>query len=207
MNKRAYRFPAAGLARFAPALLLITAFSTALYAGNIEAGKKKAEVCQACHGPYGVSQMPNVPNIGGQGDQYIQLQLVYFRNEQRKNELMTPIATPLSDDDIRNLGAYIATWPAPDGAPLSSTDKALFEKGKQVAERNRCATCHGEDFSGIQAAPRLAHQRAEYISKSLKDFRDNGRPSTGVGAMTEISARLSDADMRALGAYFQHLGK
>lgn len=173
----------------------------AAQAADMKAGKEKAEICKSCHGPEGISTMPNIPNLAGQTDQYIQYQLVYFRNNQRKNDQMQPMAAGLADNDIRNIGAYIATWPAAKAPAGNDTDKALSEKGKQVVAQHKCATCHGESFTGIQAAPRLALQRADYLEKALKDFRDNGRPSAGVGAMTEAASGLTDDDVKAAAHY------
>src|SRR5215471_6488211 len=74
-------------------------------AADVAAGKAKAtEICAACHGENGVSQMENIPSLAGQPDQYIQWQLVYFRAGTRKNDQMQPIVAELSNDDIRNLG-------------------------------------------------------------------------------------------------------
>ena len=73
--------------------------------------KEKAEVCKACHGDNSISQMENIPSLAGQLDQYIQWQLVYFRSGSRKNEQMQPIVEGLTNEDIRNLGAYFAALP------------------------------------------------------------------------------------------------
>ena len=83
------------------------------HAADIAAGKEKAELCVGCHGENGISQMENMPSLAGQPDQFIQWQLVYFRAGARKNEQMQPIVEQLSNEDIRNLGAYFASLPPP----------------------------------------------------------------------------------------------
>src|SRR5258707_13627535 len=82
-------------------------------AADVEAGKAKAtEGCGACHGENGISQTENIPSLGGQLDQYIQWQLVYFRAGSRKNEQMEPGVEPLNHEAIRNLGAHFSPlWP------------------------------------------------------------------------------------------------
>src|SRR5215468_8506062 len=82
-------------------------------AADIAAGKEKAELCVGCHGENGISQMENMPSLAGQPDQFIQWQLVYFRAGSRKNEQMQPIVQEITNEDIRNLGAYFASLPPP----------------------------------------------------------------------------------------------
>jgi cytochrome c553 len=76
-----------------------------LQAADVAAGKEKAEMCAACHGESGISQIENMPSLAGQPDQFIQWQLVFFRAGTRKNEQMQPVVEQLNNEDIRNLGA------------------------------------------------------------------------------------------------------
>lgn len=87
----------------------ILAFSLQASAADIEAGKAKAAVCAACHGANGISQIPMYPNLAGQKEQYLVLQLKAFRAKERNNMIMAPMAAALSDDDIANLSAYYAS--------------------------------------------------------------------------------------------------
>lgn len=100
-------------------------------AADVAAGKQKAEICAGCHGDNGISQIENTPSLAGQLDQYIQWQLVYFRAGSRRNEQMQPIVEQLTNEDIRNLGAYFASLTPPKGPKDDNPD--LSEKGKQAA--------------------------------------------------------------------------
>jgi cytochrome c553 len=82
--------------------------STATLAADAAAGKAKAAVCAACHGTNGISLIPMYPNLAGQKEQYLASSLKAFRDGQRKNMIMAPMAANLSDDDIANLAAYYA---------------------------------------------------------------------------------------------------
>ena len=75
-------------------------------AGNADAGKAKSAVCAACHGAEGVSSMDIYPNLAGQKEGYLVSQLQHFRDGERNNAIMAPMAKPLSDDDIEDLAAY-----------------------------------------------------------------------------------------------------
>lgn len=75
-------------------------------AADIEAGKGTAAICEGCHGADGHAANPEWPNLAGQNIKYIENQLVAFKNGNRKNELMSPMAQSLSEDDIANVAAY-----------------------------------------------------------------------------------------------------
>lgn len=78
-------------------------------AADIDAGKAKSAVCAACHGANGISQIPMYPNLAGQKEQYLVIQLKAFRAKERNNMVMAPMAAGLSDDDIANLSAYYSS--------------------------------------------------------------------------------------------------
>lgn len=89
-------------------LLGISVLSISAIAGDAAAGKSKAATCSACHGGNGISQIPMYPNLAGQKEQYLVLQLKAFRDGERKNMVMSSMAAGLSDTDIDNLSAYYA---------------------------------------------------------------------------------------------------
>lgn len=95
--------------------LLLSAFASALgfsgaslAAGDAEKGKGLSATCVACHGANGISLIPMYPNLAGQKEQYLVLQMKAFRDGERKNMVMSPMAANLSDDDIAHLAAYYA---------------------------------------------------------------------------------------------------
>ena len=84
----------------------------ALAAGDADAGKTKSTACGACHGAHGLSTNDAWPSLAGQKSTYLVLQLKAFRDGTRKDPVMAPLATPLSDADIDNLAAYFSTQTA-----------------------------------------------------------------------------------------------
>jgi cytochrome c553 len=82
--------------------------STSAMAGDAAAGKAKSAVCASCHGPTGVSANPLWPNLAGQKEQYLAKQIKAFRDGDRKDPMMSPMAAALSDYDVANLAAYYA---------------------------------------------------------------------------------------------------
>lgn len=92
---------------FAFALLLAVS-SPAFAAGDARAGRAKALMCQACHGTDGLSKVPDAPNIAGQLESYLVLQLQAFKSGARKSEAMNVVTATLSDSDVENLAAYFS---------------------------------------------------------------------------------------------------
>jgi len=90
------------------ALLLVFGSLEASAAGNIAAGREKATACQTCHGLDGLSKMPDAPNIAGDPEEYLVRQLTAFKKGERKNEMMSIVVQPLSDQDVADLAAYYA---------------------------------------------------------------------------------------------------
>lgn len=84
----------------------------AAQAADIEAGKAKSTTCMACHGANGISNNPEWPNLAGQKEKYLAVALTAYREGNRQNPLMAPMAKPLSDEDIANLAAYYSSLPA-----------------------------------------------------------------------------------------------
>jgi cytochrome c553 len=167
-------------------------------AADLEAAKKQAQVCAGCHGEAGISQQPEIPSLAGQTDAYVQWQLVYFRSGSRKNEVMAALTAEIKNEDIRVLGAYYAALPPAKPGAGPQADPALTQQGANIAKQNRCANCHGDDYAGRQAAPRLTGQREDYLLKSLRDFKSGARTGGGMAAMPEAVFPLSDDDLKAL---------
>jgi cytochrome c553 len=185
------------------ALALVTFGSVSTQAADASAGKAKAEICAACHGENGISQTENVPSLAGQPDQFIQWQLVFFRAGSRKNEQMQPTVEEISNEDIRNLGAYFSSLQPPKGPP--DDDPNLSKKGAEAAAGRRCASCHTDSYAGTKAVARLAGQREEYLIKALHDYKAGLRVGGGVAAMADIAYSLSEEEITALAHYLAHL--
>jgi len=175
-----------------------------VHAADIAAGKEKAELCAGCHGEAGISQTENIPSLAGQPDQFIQWQLVFFRAGTRKNEQMQPVVEQISNDDIRNLGAYFASL-TPPKASKPDDNPDLSQKGAQAAAGRRCASCHTDSFAGTKAVARVAGQREEYLQKALHDYKSGVRSGGGMAAMAEVAYPLSEEEITALAHYLAHL--
>ncbi len=106
-----------GGARVAPPPLLCSGGSGPPAAAPPKAGRMKAQMCQACHGTDGLSQVPDAPNIAGQVEGYLVTQLQAFKSGARKNEAMTLVAAGLSNQDIDDLAAWYSSIEIKLGKP------------------------------------------------------------------------------------------
>jgi cytochrome c553 len=103
-------------------LLAVSGFST--QAADLAAGKATFNRlnCASCHGADGKTSMdPAYPVLAGQHQDYLSHALHAYRRGQegadasantRKNPIMGAFATQLSEEDIANVTAYLASLPS-----------------------------------------------------------------------------------------------
>lgn len=165
-------------------------------AADIAAGEQKAVPCANCHGQKGNSSNAQWPNLAAQQSTYLVNQLKAFKAGDRINPIMQSMASPLSLEDANNLAAYFSSQ-----SPVKvGGDPALAKSGESKA--GMCLGCHGAKAQGNGQFPRLAGQHPEYLEQQLKAFKAGSRKS---GPMQAITANLSEADFKALAAYFGSL--
>jgi cytochrome c553 len=83
-------------------------------AADLEAGRKKSATCAACHGAVGISPNTAWPNLANQQIAYLTKQMKAFRDGERSDPWMSPMAKPLSDVDIADLAAFYNSLPIRD---------------------------------------------------------------------------------------------
>jgi len=95
--------------------LILIVFSSSLFtattssAGDIEAGKARASACFGCHGPQGISTMPNYPNLAGQKEQYLVSAINNYRTGGRNDPTMKAMVASLNDADVANIAAFYSS--------------------------------------------------------------------------------------------------
>jgi cytochrome c553 len=197
--------PARGRAAAAAfALALPLALGAGASAGaDIEAGRQKAQVCVACHGPAGNSANPLMPSLAAQPAQFISTELFMFREGNRKDPQMTPMAANLSNADMNDLAAYFSAQKAEP--PAHKTDPANATAAPKLAQQFNCTQCHGPALLGQQHIPRLASQQYEYLKTQLRAFKAQTRADID-GNMTSAAQALTDKDIDVLVDYMAGLG-
>jgi len=178
--------------------------------GDAAAGKEKAAVCGACHGVDGNSLSPIWPKLAGQHQFFILKQLQAFKAGERKDPLMSPMALPLSDQDMQDLAAYFSSQKQSVGqanADQVKLGERIYRAGNPVTGAAPCMGCHGPKGLGNPAAgfPRIGGQHAGYTDKALKDFRAKTRTNDNQMMMQGVAAKLTDAEITAVTQYLQGL--
>jgi cytochrome c553 len=180
--------------------------------GDATTGQAKAAACGACHGADGNSTDPQYPKLAGQHEMYIAHQLHNFKTGARQNAIMLGMASPLSDQDMHDIGAYFASKRSLPGV----ADEAVVEQGQKLYREGdptrgipACMACHSIDGRGNPGAmyPQLTSQHAQYIEAKLKDFHDGvtwgNEPHAQI--MPTIAKKLDPQDITALASYIEGL--
>ncbi len=207
--------------------LLIAATSTTLNAaGKVAEGKTKVASCAGCHGEKGNSTMPLFPKLAEQHPSYLIKQLAEFKDGSRKDATMAPMALGLSDDDMEDIAEFYAaqkisenqlpvlesddddeddelssddSQQTPDVKELIAIGKNLYLNGNLKSEVSACIACHGPGGEGnLPAAfPALRSQHADYLIKSLNDFKSGARGKKD-NMMSMIAKKMTDEEIRAV---------
>ncbi len=86
--------------------------SESAFSGDIKAGEARyAQNCGNCHGPAGMG-LASYPKIGGKEISYLKSRLETYRAGKKigpNSALMIMMASELSDVEIQNLAAYLAS--------------------------------------------------------------------------------------------------
>lgn len=200
-----------------PVLLAVAAAvalaSVAASAADPMAGRAKAQACADCHGAYGASPHPMIPDLAGQKEMYLLKQLMDFkyaaggspfaRMGERTQTQMTHQMPGVSVHDMEDMAAWFANQPCPHVAAAADARKP--------AKAEHCGACHGKDGrSNAHFVPTIAGQKEHYLLAQLTMFLETARGlfPTDPGALREHplmgphAADLTDAERHALASWF-----
>jgi cytochrome c553 len=156
----------------------------------------KLLVCNACHGERGAPKNATIPVLWGQQETYLVKQLHDFQSGDRKFEVMSWMATTLSQAEQGSAAAFFAkkSWPARSAGAASTSPPAMVAV---------CEVCHQQNFGGGLPAPRLAGQSYEYLVEAMRRFAEGER--TNNADMVKIMAAISPAEREAMARYISGL--
>ena len=196
----------AGYAAFLIATLLTAAAIGAALADNApkkmspspQAGQlapEKAAICAVCHGAEGVPIDKSIPNIYGQNEGYIYIELRDMKKGARKNDAMAAVVEDLSREDMFAFAAYFASkpWTNLQQPRASSEDDKRFAV---LAASAGCPGCHMAGYVGAGTQPHIAGQSEEYLLKTMMDFRSGARANNSW--MKDLLNTYSEADVRTM---------
>ena len=76
-----------------------------------------------------------------------------------------------------------------------------LNRGRQLAAKYQCATCHGANLEGIGPVPALAGRSPSYTMRQLFDMKTGARRGPWAELMKSIVTAMSVQDMAAVSAY------
>jgi cytochrome c553 len=180
-------------------LVTMTAANPALAAGDPAAGAELGYSCLGCHGIKGYrNAYPSyrVPKLGGQKAAYLVIAITGYRDGKRAHPTMGAQASSLTDQQIEDVAAYLASLGgdtvAAGGATAPSIDLTAT-----------CIACHGQNGISLSPTwPTLAGQHEDYLEHALNQYRDGTRTDS---VMAPMAAMLTDDDVASLAEYYSSL--
>jgi len=202
--------------------MTFTSTSGILHAeGNLSAGKEKAAACVSCHGDNGNSLVSTFPKLAQQHSSYLIKQLQSFKDGTRKNPMMSSIAMGLTDEDMVDIAAYYAEQevsanqlPVLDDEDeeekkadskntiqtIIAQGSDLYRNGDLTREVSACIACHGPFGEGNKPAafPLIKSQHADYLIKTLTDFKTDLRSNNPENMMHMIAKKMTEEEIKAV---------
>ena len=195
--------------------------------GNISAGRTKAASCAGCHGEDGNSLTSGFPKLAGQHEGYLVRQLQTFKDNSRNAPMMAPYAMGLDKQSMADIAAYYASQSISsnqlpvlpiddedddDESENNAEDKTaeldsllalgndLYRNGDLKRKVSACIACHGPVGEGNKPSsfPALQGQHADYLIKSLTDFKNGTRTNNSNSMMHLIAKKMTDKEIQAV---------
>ncbi len=162
--------------------------------------RDKLKACFTCHGKNGVSDNPQMPILAGQHLYYTYVQLKDFQAGRRISPMMTEIMTGRTVEELFANGSQSGRSNTPVMTEVAALltkeemwaiakffseqrwpnigyrpDPEQARKGEVATVAGQCVHCHLGGFRGNSGTPRLAGQYAEYLKKTILDFKSKAR--------------------------------
>jgi cytochrome c553 len=166
-----------------------------------QAIEQEAAVCKACHLSGALQSTSVIPNIWGQSEGYIYIQLRDFKSGARnapEDAAMRGFVATMSDAAMLEIAKYASTQPWPMIEPIS-TDAALLEKGATATALVGCGGCHFNDWKGFSANPRIGDQTTAYLALTIRQFRSGARANSP--GMSDLARTFDEGEIDAVAAY------
>jgi cytochrome c553 len=142
--------------------------------------------------------------------------------------LMAGFAKAATPEEVRLQGGMHMAIPATEGGGMAPIDDEIVEvpddnlraeardtrlgftayvapgtlnRGKQLAAKHQCGTCHGANLAGLGPVPPLAGRSPSHAVRQMFDMKSGARRGPWAAMMTPLLEQMSVADMLAVAAY------
>jgi cytochrome c553 len=172
---------------------------------SIGRGATLALQCSMCHGARGTASAgTNAPHLAGQPPSSTYKQLRDFKSGHRPSSVMQPLATNLSDQDMRDLAAFYAVQQRDTlvgHAGVHQDIPRIASNGSPMRNIGACATCHSPGVARV-ATPILDGLPAVYLRDQLNAFKSGRRANDINRQMRNAAHQLTDAEVDLLVKYY-----
>ncbi|SMH47245.1 cytochrome c [Maritimibacter sp. HL-12] len=198
-------------------MALAASAATAASDEELRAGKGvyMTKTCLACHGREGAKPVLSYPMLAGQNEAYLIEQMEVIRDGERVGTTdpatghpyvtgMVDIMHLLSEDDINNVSAWLASLPAAPPKPLDPAPSAeLLEAGEKAYRQLGCRSCHGPDGSrpSNKRYPFISGMNPEYAARAMTEIRDKVRTSGQSKLMFGTIRKADDEEILAMATW------
>jgi cytochrome c553 len=166
--------------------------------------------CTWCHGASALGLWGS-PRLAGQRPEYIENQLLSFKNHTRDNpvsqQYMWAAAAALSPQMAHDLASYFSALPAKaadDGDPvLVAAGKTIYEEGDAESNIVSCLVCHGPNAEGVGEIPRLGGLAYSYLKRRLAQWGEGYHAAAE--PMPRIANKLSSDEISAVASYLSFI--
>jgi cytochrome c553 len=168
-------------------------------------GATLALQCSMCHGARGTaSSGTDAPHLAGQPPSSTYKQLRDFKSGHRPSAVMQPLATNLSDQDMRDLAAFYSQQTRETlirHAALQPQLPRLVSNGSPMRNIGACASCHSPSVARA-ATPVLDGLPEAYLREQLNGFRSGRRANDINRQMRNAVHQLTASEVDILAKYY-----
>ncbi|UUP16481.1 c-type cytochrome [Nitratireductor thuwali] len=170
--------------------------------------------CFRCHVMDGAGDsVAGFPRLTDQAYEYMVESLKAFASGDRPSEIMQPIASAMSEEEMRDVSAYYASREEAPYPPPPDVDPEVLQEGALLSTMGApdegiqaCVNCHGPEGIGMPPTyPFIGGQYATYIRQQLQLFKQGERRGEELGVMAYIAGLMTDEQIEAAAQYFASL--
>ena len=168
--------------------------------------------CMRCHGVEGVADGSGAfPRLDGQPEWYLYKQLKDYAAGTRPNDIMTPIAENMTDEQMRAVARWYAAQESEARRAWHAFPPLTLQEGGAIAAIGladdgvtACVACHGSRGEGMPpAVPYLAGQYAAYTALQLQLWKEGIRRNDPADVMRMIALQMSEEQIAAVAQYYE----
>ncbi|MGD9919340.1 MAG: cytochrome c [Paenirhodobacter sp.] len=205
----------------AAALLSLGAFAAA--ADPVADGKKvfMTKTCLACHGKGGAKPVLSYPALAGQNEKYMLTQLKAIADGSRVGTVdpttghpyvqgMADIMHLVTEDDMKNVVAYLAAQPPGPPKPLDPpADPATLAAGEAAYNALGCKSCHGKDAlkPSAKSYPQIAGLNRDYLIRAMTEIRDKVRTTGQTKLMWGVIKKADDTEIEQIATWLSQIDR